>query len=454
MKKLIGTMSPVGILALSLVFGALGLIAALIIPKQYEAKAVLLFSEPGASNRDTGRAIVSPSLTEKRQGAYLLNGQIVLPTVGTKPDAVIDIIQSRAAAREIAGKHGRQLYGRIPDDEDLRDFTDRIRPEVTETGQLLLSFTARNRQLALTIVQELVTFSERRTRELGREFVRESLKFLEDEVDSRRREVAQMSTLVKSAVSKSPLALVAGSRDRYVAEMVDATNTIQDAMIELNAQEASLNVTLGAIRKSLKEGVSGEAYTDSLQKLRGQVLEIKQKMDRASKTIAAGSPEQQRIAAEFSSTSKSYLDELQQMARAAEQRTLPLTLDREAARAALQARLAGMRNRMASLRNDNMKLVNMQFEQRELVNDLERAEEQLNLAIGQLSIARLAEKKVYAPFVVLDPPYSPAKPIFPRKGIFTLGGVAFGLFIGMFLYVRRLSRELSASDADQPRLAA
>ena len=112
-----------------------------------------------------------------------------------------------------------------------------------------------------------------------------------------------------------------------------------------------------------------------------------------------------------------------------------------------------MRERLTNLRKDNLQLVSMQLEQRELTNDLDRAEQQLDFAISQLAIARFAENKTYAPFVVLDPPYSPERPVFPRKGIFTLCGLAAGFFLGMFLYIRRLSSDLSKEQPNLPMAA-
>ena len=441
------------IVAWSLTLAVVGLIAALLIPKKFEAKSVLLFSEPGASNRDTGRAMVSTDMQEQRQGANIMNGQIVIPTVGTKPDAVIDIMTSRAAAQEIAGRHARELFGHKPDDDDLHDFIEQIRPEVTETGQLQLQFVGDDRAVATQILGELVEFAEKRTRDLGKQFAKESIGYLETEVTRQQREVVEKGKRVKEALTRSPLTLVANSRDKYVTELISSTNLIQSTMIELQAADASLNVTLSAIKKSIKSGVQGEAYTDTTRQLKAQIMGIKARMDLASKTLSTGSPEQQRIAASFSAASKTYTDELSRVEKEAENRTLSMTLDRESLRAAMMSRLSGMRERLTNLRKDNLQLVSMQLEQRQLTNDLDRAEQQLDFAISQLAIARFAENKTYAPFVVLDPPYSPERPVFPRKGIFTLCGLAAGFFLGMFLYIRRLSNDLSKEQPNLPLAA-
>ena len=151
-------------------------------------------------------------------------------------------------------------------------------------------------------------------------------------------------------------------------------------MIELQAADASLNVTLSAIKKSIKSGVQGEAYTDTTRQLKSQILGIKARMDLASKTLSTGSPEQQRIAATFAAASKTYTDELGRVEKEAENRTLSMTLDRESMRVAMMSRLSGMRERLTNLRKDNLQLVSMQLEQRELTNDLDRAEQQLRPA--------------------------------------------------------------------------
>lgn len=414
---------------------------------------MLLFSQPGASNRDTGRAIVSDSLTENKQGAYLYNGQIMLPTVGTKPEAAIDIITSRAAAELVANKFADKLFGRKPDDDDLRDFTDAVRSEVTETGQLKLGFVWDDREAALEVLRELIAFAQQRTRELGKEFARETLSFLEEEVAAGRAEVEKKSLALRKALTQSQLSLAAGGRDKYVSELISASNTIRNLMVDIQASDASLDVTINAIRKSLKDGVQGEAYTETTRALRNQVLGLKQKMNLAQNTLAGDGPEQHRISATFAATSKTYIDELERIADAAENRSLAMTLDREASRASLMSRLSGMKQRIGELREDNMKLVALELQQRELSNDLNRAELQLDQAITQLATARLAESKTYAPFVVLDPVYVPEKPVFPRKGIFTLSGLALGFFLGMFLYVRRLGKEVE-EEVQTPRLAA
>ncbi|MCH8274625.1 MAG: hypothetical protein IH851_07535 [Armatimonadetes bacterium] len=425
----------------------LAFVLAGVLPKTYESDAVLLFPLMGRSNPQTGRALLPP-IPQPREGALLLEGQIFLPTVGTSPNAVIEIVTSRAAAAEIAERNAGSLFGHSPDDRDIETMRKAIVYEVTESGYLRMGFRWRDRAVCVQVVSDLIAFAEGRVAEMGKEFASESLGFLREEVVRRQSDVGERMAELHAALQESPLALVAGNRAEFVGKLLDASAAMRSLEIDLTGLRASLDTTLQALRQALEEGAEGEAYTAVAAQLQSDVAQLKRRMEEAAGTLSSDSPEMSRLQHQFRSAADSYIEELERTVGAAESRSLSITLAEEAQRSGLLAKIRATRTALDRLRDENLELAGLEIEQRRLRRELERAERQLDLMVSQLALAQIAEEKRYKAFVIVDPPYAPERPYFPRRGLFTAAGLGAGFFLGMFLYIRRLSHELSADSPD------
>lgn len=445
-RELVTSGSILGIVILAFFFALLGFVFASVWPKTYEAKAVLVFPVPGQRSPESGRAVLpdfSPQL-----GAQLLGGLFYLPTMGATSNSVIDIINSRAALEAVMQKHGNALFGSSPDDYDFQTLSDQLSHEATENGNLVVSFRWQNREEASDVLKSILEFTENRVDAMNAEFASDALKFFEEEVESRRKIVSEKAEKLRIALQSSPLALGASNRLDYVSQLIKATSVMRDLESHLNAQTASLNTRLAAFRKAVEEGAEGDAFTSVSSKMQEELALLKRKLQEAEKTLASNAPEMQRLHASFQAASEAYVQELERVLNAAKHRSSPLTLEDEAKKSALMAQIQSTSKTIRELREENLLLVNMELEQRQLANDLALAEDQLKIAETQYSTVKLAEQRKYKPFVILDEPYASAYHVFPRRGIFTLGGMAFGLFLGMFFYVRRMSMDLSDSSGE------
>ncbi len=422
--------------------GLLAFVVASVLPKKFEAKTMLMFPQAGAADTNTGRALLSPFAAD-REGAYLMSGQIFLPTIGTSPNSLIDLLISRAAAEEVATKNGQALFGAPPTSQQLEEFQESVRFEVTENGNLLVAFMHSDSGAAEKVVTDLLAYCDARVRDLTREFARDSLEFLGEEVVRRQSEVSRRSEALNTSFYSSPMAALTGARDRLAGEVITANAMLRQFEVNLDGANAAITAALKALRTARAEGVGGEAYSTLASTLKSQVAEARQKLNIAAFSVGDNSPEMRRLRDEFAAVTKTYLEELDATVRAAEQGALSITLDDERSRASTVAQVRRIRSQVSKLRADTLELADLEIEQRLLARDLERAEAQLDLASSQLAMARIAEEKRYKPFVVLDPVFASDRPVFPRRGLFTAGGIGLGLFIGLFFYIRTLGRSLS-----------
>lgn len=423
----------------------LGYLVSWVLPAKYEARTVLLFPLRGRSDPQTGRALVSP-FPEPREGALLFEGQIFLPTLGTSPNSVIEIIQSRTTGQEVLKRYGRELFGRVPDDRDFERFSDSLSVEVTETGYLSASFRWSSPDLAQAVLSELVAIASSRAEELARDFARDSLVFLEKEVEEAEREVARQSERLRKSLEQSPLAVGMSAREPFVTYALNVNTRWMEIMADLRGTEAALDTTMRALRQSAKEGERGEAFTQIASQFQNQVAQYRMQLSLASRVLAGDSPELRRLRQQLDSAIKTYIEELERVAESAQQGSLGLTLSLESKRADLRARLQATEQALRDIRKQALEQAHAGLEQLMLSRELERAESRLDMVTKEYYQAKVAQTKQYKPFVIVDAPYAPRIPVFPRRGIFALCGLGVGFVVGFFVYLRRLSSQLPEGD--------
>ncbi len=427
----------------------LGWIVSLVWPKQFRAEATLLFAKPSGENALNASPILGALRGGASEGAgsNILGGQLYLPTVGTQAAVVSDIVTSRSAALSVIERHKQSLWNHEPDDEDIEDFMEEIRTEVTQSGQLAISFEWDDRTVAQAVLQDLMDYARTRSKDLSREFVEDALAFLETEVERQRKDVLAKAERVKEAVSQSPLAATAVARDKFVESLIKSTTDLNTLMAEARAADAALDQKIQAVVQARASGEEGEPLTKALEDLQKTILDQKAKMEAARETVAPDSPEMRSIRAQLDASIRVYTEELDRLAEAAKNGGTTLTLDDAAARAAKFASVQAAQGALRQLRQDAIEVANLAIEQQTLLKDLERAEATLDALYADLTQAKLAREKVYVPFVVLDPPYAPTEPSFPLPGIFAGAGLLLGLLVGMWLYTQSLRPQQEESES-------
>lgn len=419
----------------------LGYLISWVLPAKYEARSVLLFPLRGRSDPQTGRALVSP-FPEPREGALLFEGQIFLPTLGTSPNSVIEILQSRSAGEKVLDKYGVKLFGRVPDDRDFERFSDALFVEVTETGYLRASFRWSSPDLAQAVLSELVAYASSRAEELARDFARDSLAFLEKEVSEAEREVARQAERLRKSLEHAPLAGEPGTREPFVSYALNMNTRWLELMADLRGTEAALDTTLRALRQAVQDKERGEAFTQIASQFQNQVAQYRMQLSLASRVLAGDSPELKRLREQLDSASKAYVEELERVVEHAQKGSLSLTLSLESKRAELRARLQATEKALRDTRKQALEHARAGLEQQILARELERAESRLDMVTKEYYQAKIAQTKQYKPFVIVDAPYASRVPVFPRKGVFALCGLGIGGVIGFFLYLRRLGEHL------------
>ncbi|MCW5945765.1 MAG: hypothetical protein KIT74_01900 [Fimbriimonadales bacterium] len=440
-SRFLSSGSPWLVLGWMAILGIAGFLLATVLPKKFEAQTALMFPQTSQADTNTGRAILSP-FQRDREGASLMGGQIFLPTIGTSPNSLIDLLTSRSASEIVANKNSQELFGGPPTDRQIEELQEAIRFEVTENGNLKVFFSHSSRAVASKVVTDLLEYCDLRVRELTKEFAAESLDFLNEEVARRQSEVGERTEALSSALYRSPLGALTGAKDQLANALVQANATIRNLEVNLEGANAAISTAIGALRKARDAGAEGDAYSELMADLKVRVTDIKNRLNRASSELSETSPEMRRLRDELRAISKTYTDELDAMVEAAEKGSLSLTLSSETRRAEAIAQVRKMRSQVSRLRAEALELADLEIEHRLLTRDLERAESQLDLAVSQLAMARIAEQKRYKPFVILDPVFASDRPAFPKRGLFTAGGIGLGLLIGLFFYIRALGRAL------------
>lgn len=427
----------------------LGLVVALVWPKQYEAKSTLFFAKPSLQNPLNAQplaGLAAGSLGTTGPGTSVLGGQLFLPTVGTDAASIADILASRSAALHAIDNHKSALFDHEPDDEDIEDFLESVRTEVLQTGQLSVSFTWDDRRVCQAVLADLIAYADRRSKEFGRQFAAQTVKFLEAEFDKQRERVRAKAEEVKSAVSRDSLAASAVARDKFVEVLLQSSVELDGLLAEAQAADAALGEKILAVIQARDAGETGEPLTQALENLHSAILEQRTKLEQARAAVASDSPEMAAVRAQLDASLKVYTEELERIARAAQKGALSLTLSDSAERAAKFAALRVAQRNLARMRDDALKIANLAIDQERLLNELRREEAQLDAALNDLTQARLAEEKAYVPFVVLDEPYASEEPSFPLPGVFAAVGLLVGIAISVWNYTRALEHEIAQEE--------
>lgn len=424
----------------------LGLLVALVWPKQYEAKSTLFFAKPSLQNPLNAlpsAGLAAGPLGTTGAGTNVLGGQLFLPTVGTDAASIADILASRSAALHAIEKHKSSLFQGEPDDEDIEEFLESVRTEVLQTGQLAVSFTWGDRHVSQAVLSDLIAYAEERSKELGKQFASQTVKFLEKAFEDQRKRVSAKAEELKGAVSSDPLAASAVARDKFVEALIQSSVALDGLLAEAQAADAALNEKIRAVMQARDAGATGEPLTKALEDLHAAILEQRAKLEQAKAAVSADSPEMKAVRAQLDASVEVYTEELDRIAQAARAGGLSLTLTDAAERAAKFAALREAQRSLARMRDEALKIASLAVEQGRLLNELRREEAQLDTALNDLTQARLAEQKAYVPFVVLDEPYAPEEPSFPLPGVFAAVGLFLGLIVAVWNYTRSLEREIA-----------
>jgi len=232
------------ILAMCVVAGLIGTIAAFVMPPWYRAEVVLL----------------PPSETESGFGlASLVRGisvpGISIPTEGTPADIFLAVLGSRRVNEEIVSRFGLlKLYRKKLVEDGVRELLKHSRFKLTEAGTILITVEDRSPQRASEMGNMYVTLLDRFNREVRTTKGRRTREFIGTRMVETRLELDKAEQALADFQAKhKTLAL---SPEKSVAVETAAN---------LYAQRAALQVRLGIVRNYTKSSTDEEVQI--LQKL-------------------------------------------------------------------------------------------------------------------------------------------------------------------------------------------
>ncbi len=435
MGRLLRLEQPLGYLAHAGVLAACAFLFATFYPPTYEAEATLVFPRGASANEVTQRLNLG-ELLKPREGALVFGGLLFLPTLGTDAFSVQSVIRSRESLRLVA----RELLPGGFDDRDLKRINDAIDCEVLETGALAVRLRWKGRERTERALRLLLDRALEESKRLSSEFAGRSEQFLREQTERYRSDVYAIAARFADSVVKGGDAGLAasGGKDAIVA-LLQAQQALRTLEQETAGAQAGLEAAIRAVVASAETG--GEAFSEAAAALEARVTDARRRLHAAAALVAEGAPEHEALRAQFEATRKAYEEELDRIARAAQDRSLAATLDLAVLAASLESQLRTAEEQVRQMRDRALESARLAVDQAVLLQDLRMAERALGVVQTQWMLTRLAVEKEYQPFQLLDAAYASAVPYFPKRGVFTAAGAGFGLLLALLL---RLSQSASA----------
>jgi polysaccharide chain length determinant protein (PEP-CTERM system associated) len=434
-----------------LTVGALGLLAALVLPKKYTSSTMVLVEPPA----------VSPE---------------VVPTVGNEDlyrhlSSMKDEILSRTRLQPIVEKFN--LYPNLRGSEHMEDLVDRlkkstevelIQPMVGSTNRqppgFHVSVTFSDPQLAMNICQEItsmfmeqnISSREKQVRDTG-EFLKQQLAEAKTSLDQQDAKLAQFKRQYLGSLpeeQQSNLSLLGGMNSQLEATTQSLSRAHQDKAFNeslLNQQETVWKSAQAGMQSAdsleqqlatLQEQLSGllAKYTPEhpdVVKLKAQIEDVKRKIatapaePKSSTPAPHETPQMQQLRAKIKQDDLSIADLGKHQAQIQEQ--IRLLQSHVQASPMVEQQLKELtRNYQTALDN---------------YNDLLKKQQKSSMAID------LEHQQQSETWRVLDPPSLPIAPSFPKKPIFLAGGLGAGLALGFaVLYLLAMADKAMYTERD------
>ncbi|MEW5883109.1 MAG: hypothetical protein AB1725_02655 [Armatimonadota bacterium] len=435
MGRLLRLERPLGYLTYAGVLAVCAFLFATFYPPTYEAEAMLVFPRGASANEVTQRLNLG-ELLKPREGALVFGGLLFLPTLGTDAFSVQSVVRSRESLRLVA----RELMPGGFDDRDLKRINDAIDCEVLETGALAVRLRWKGRGRTERALRLLLDRALEESKRLSSEFAGRSEQFLREQTERYRGDVYALATrLADSVVEGGDAGLAAsGGKDAIVA-LLQAQQALRTLEQETAGAQAGLEAAIRGVVAAAEVG--GEAFSEAAAALEARVTDTRRRLHAAAALVAEGAPEHEALRAQFEATRKAYEEELDRIARAAQDRSLAATLDLAVLAASLESQLRAAEEQVRRMRDRALESARLAVDQAVLLQELRMAERALGIVQTQWMLTRLAVEKDYQPFQALDAAYAPSVPYFPKRGVFTAAGAAAGLLLALLV---RLSQSASA----------
>jgi polysaccharide chain length determinant protein (PEP-CTERM system associated) len=430
--------------------GALGLLAALMLPKKYTSSTMVLVEPPA----------VSPEMIP-----IVVNEDLYRHLASMKEQ-----ILSRSRLQPIIEKF--KLYTSKSGSEHMEDQVERLKKAIeVELIQPMpgstnrqppgfhVSVTFSDPQLAMNICQEItsmfmeqnISSREKQVKDTS-DFLTQQLSEAKASLDQQDAKLAQFKRQYLGSLpeeQQSNLSLLAGMNSQLEATTQSLSRAQQDKAFNeslLGQQEAAWknsqpggqsSDTLGQQLASLQEQLSGllAKYTPEhpdVIKLKAQIEDVKRK-------IAAGPEPKSNVSAPRETP------QIQQLRAKIKQDDLSIAdLTKHQAQIQEQIRLLQTHVQASPMVEQQLKELTRNYQTAlDNYNDLLKKQQKSSMAID------LEHQQQSETFRVLDAPSLPVAPSFPKKVVFVGGGLGAGLALGVgFLYLLAMADKAMYSERD------
>jgi polysaccharide chain length determinant protein (PEP-CTERM system associated) len=422
----------------TILFGALGTLAALVLPKKYMSQTMVLVEQPTVS-----ATIVAPVINED---------------LSRRLESMQQQILSRSRLQPVIEK--LNLYPNERGKVHMEDLVDRLRSGVkitplepmagTQNRQFpgfYINVTFNNGQLAQQICSEITSMflaenAKKRGDATGStiEFVQQALNEAKKKLDDQDAKLAafkQRFPYEQPGTEQTNLSLLTGMNTQLESNTQSLSRAQQEkALTEslLAQQEASWKQSI-----SSETGASPETLDQQLNALQDQLVNLEArytpqhpdvlKTQRAIEELKKRMAAQQKAGVPAPATTKPNAIEppqLQQLRARLRQQDISIA-DLTKAQATIQGQIRVLQGRIQS-----SPVVEQEF--KDLTRDYQTASENYNDLLKKNNSAELAgvleNKQESETFNIFDPPSLPNQPSFPNKLIFAGGGFGGGLALG------------------------
>jgi len=422
---------------------------AFFLPKQYEATCLLVV-ERAKTVTTLLKDQVPPLKPEELIQA--LNERML------NWSALVGVVKKASLAPNISTE---DVYGF---EEAILKLKKRINLRIKGTDLIQVSYTGRYPELNAKIVDILVSdFLEKRLEE-ERQDAQQAYKFIDDELESYRKDLEDAEAKLRTFREKNTDALPGSENANYMAK-IQTENRLMDVKeqtVENERRLANLRTQMEQIQKAAEAEQPKKTTSPTAMVLQEQITKLEVQLSGLRIRYQEKHPKVADTTEQLDVLRKKLEDEEQKLTAAETKAPSPLQLEisrqileTETELAALKSRRTMLEQRLAEYEE---KVKNHPVREQELTKlqrDYEVKQELYNKRLYNLESARVTKELAIAAkttrFTIVDPPrasYHPVKPSIPK---IILAGAFIGLALGAGLVMLVEHMNQTFTDVDEAK---
>jgi len=429
------------ILAISIGAALVGFLISLFVPKQYSSYATLYFPMDQSKGQNALSALAGASLPEEGGTVLNLNGALVNPAVAAAPRTAFGLLRSRECRLRVTQDLKLEQRWGLSLDKTLERLAESMNIRTDENNFLKCEATVGDPELARDIVDShyraLVAMSDDlqfNVSKTNREYVAKLLSQKRQEVDRKERNLAE------EYVAAGP-----ADRDLLIKNYLETRAKLAAVQVNSKANAASLariESSLMSLYRQAKTSPGAAAAVEELAAtIQSRLVELSSTKAKFTSASAEVQDAEKALKAAMS-VAGTVAGERQRLLK---QRVDPAVGQLSGQLAGLSASAQEYVRQLSVLRKELERQPSQMIRIEALQRDLATASKAMAQLETELQTAMIAESRDPAKFELVDKPFLPQDPVFPRKGLFV--GVAF-IFTAFVLLLPQLNQALKSAESE------